>query len=175
MYSKFLFSSTLLLLFFLADRLPIHLGSFISGKVYDGKLQSEHEIEDYSCIAFIDVWKGEEMRRGNSYLVSKSTRSRISWQVDEWGTIEHGGGPYGYPDRSTISSTQARFLHHHVLRPSTSSYHQSFRECGFTIGACPQRRQFSGYVPRVVVSSTMTRLANLKSVVCLCQGTRQIM
>ena len=60
--------------FFLADRLPIHLGKFISGKVYDGKLQSEHEIADYSCIAFIDVWKGKEMKRGNSYLVSEATR-----------------------------------------------------------------------------------------------------
>jgi hypothetical protein len=70
---NFLFSSTLLLLFF-ADRLPIHLGSFISGKVYNGKLRSEHEIADYSCIAFIDVWKGEEMRRGNSYLVSEPAR-----------------------------------------------------------------------------------------------------
>jgi hypothetical protein len=60
--------------FFLADRLPIHLGSFISGKVYNGKLKSEHEIADYSCITFIDVWKGAEMRRGNSYLVSESAR-----------------------------------------------------------------------------------------------------
>jgi hypothetical protein len=59
---------------FLADRLPIHLGSFISGKVYDGKLQSEHRIADYSCIAFIDVWKGKEKRRGNSYLVSEPAR-----------------------------------------------------------------------------------------------------
>jgi hypothetical protein len=59
---------------FPADRLPIHLGSFISGKVYNGKLQSEHEIADYSCIAFIDVWKGQEIRRGNSYLVSEPAR-----------------------------------------------------------------------------------------------------
>ncbi len=57
--------------FFLADRLPIHLGSFISGKVYNGKLRSEHDIAGYFCIAFIDVWKGEEMRRGTSYLVSE--------------------------------------------------------------------------------------------------------
>ena len=68
---RLLFLSTLLTLY-LADRLPIHLGSFISGKVYNGKLRSEHEIEDYSCITFIDVWKGKETRRGNSYLVSES-------------------------------------------------------------------------------------------------------
>jgi len=57
--------------FFLADRLPVRLGDFISGKVYNGKLQSKHEIAGYSCIAFIDVWKGKEMRRGSSYLVSE--------------------------------------------------------------------------------------------------------
>ena len=69
-------SSSRLLFFYilLADRLPIHLGNFISGKVYGGKLQSVHEIEGFSCIAFIDVWKGEEMRRGNSYLVSEPAR-----------------------------------------------------------------------------------------------------
>jgi hypothetical protein len=116
------------LTFFLADRLPIQLGSFISGKVYNGKLKSEHEIADYSCIAFIDVWKGKEMKRGNSYLVSELARERISPQVDEREIIEHGGGEYGCPGCSAISSTQARILHHHVLRPSTSSYHQGSRE-----------------------------------------------
>ncbi|KAH9956267.1 P-loop containing nucleoside triphosphate hydrolase protein, partial [Russula dissimulans] len=36
-------------------------------KVYDRKLQSRHEIVDHSCLAFINVAKGEEMNRGNSY------------------------------------------------------------------------------------------------------------
>ncbi len=62
------------LLFFSTDRMPIRLGGFISENVYNGKLQSKHQIADYSCIAFIDVWKGEETRRGSSYLVSGSLR-----------------------------------------------------------------------------------------------------
>ncbi|KAI0274107.1 P-loop containing nucleoside triphosphate hydrolase protein [Russula aff. rugulosa BPL654] len=51
-------------------RLPVHLGSFISENVYNGKLRSRHSIADYSCIAFIDVWKGEELRQGSSFKVS---------------------------------------------------------------------------------------------------------
>jgi hypothetical protein len=53
-----------------SDRLPIPLGEFISEKVYNGKLRSCHKIVDYSCIAFVDVWKGEERKRGSSYEVS---------------------------------------------------------------------------------------------------------
>ncbi|KAI9510320.1 P-loop containing nucleoside triphosphate hydrolase protein [Russula earlei] len=48
-------------------RLPMRLGEFISENVYDGKLQSSHNIVEHSCIAFIDVAKGAETRRGNSY------------------------------------------------------------------------------------------------------------
>jgi hypothetical protein len=60
--------------FFPADRLPIPLGDFISENVYNGKLRSQHEIVDYSCIAFINVWKGEETRQGSSWLVSEPAR-----------------------------------------------------------------------------------------------------
>ena len=63
------FSQPTLLLFFSTDRLPIPLGGFISEKVYGGRLQSKHEITDYSCIAFIDEWKGGERKLGSSYLV----------------------------------------------------------------------------------------------------------
>jgi hypothetical protein len=51
------------------DRLPIPLGAFISQKVYNGKLRSSHSVADNSCIAFIDVCKGEEKKRGSSYKV----------------------------------------------------------------------------------------------------------
>lgn len=61
-------------LIFSTDRLPIHLGSFISDNVYNGKLRSRHSIADYSCIAFIDVWKGEELKQGSSYMVSGPVR-----------------------------------------------------------------------------------------------------
>src|SRR6266852_9359030 len=56
--------------FLLTDRLPIHLGSFISENIYNGKLRSQHSISDYSCIAFIDVWKGKELKQGTSFMVS---------------------------------------------------------------------------------------------------------
>jgi hypothetical protein len=59
---------------FSADRLPIRLGEFISENVYDGKLRSKHSVADYSCITFIDVWKGKETKQGNSYLVSRRPR-----------------------------------------------------------------------------------------------------
>jgi hypothetical protein len=53
-----------------ADRLPVPLGEFISKNVYEGKLRSEHSVTDYSCVTFIDVWKGKETMQGSSYLVS---------------------------------------------------------------------------------------------------------
>jgi len=56
------------------DRLPTRLGEFISENVYIGKLRSRHEIMDYSCIAFIDVSKGEETKQGNSFEVSLPAR-----------------------------------------------------------------------------------------------------
>jgi hypothetical protein len=59
-----------------ADRLPIALGKFISDKVYNGKLRPCHEIVDYSCIRFIDVWKGDEREQGKSYEVRVRARSR---------------------------------------------------------------------------------------------------
>ena len=52
------------------DRLPVPLGEFISKNVYDGKLHSHHEIVDHSCIAFVDVHKGKETKRGMSYMAS---------------------------------------------------------------------------------------------------------
>jgi hypothetical protein len=61
-------------LIFSADRLPIRLGEFISKNIYEGKLRSSHSIMDYSCISFIDVGKGKENKKGNSYLVSGRAR-----------------------------------------------------------------------------------------------------
>ena len=46
------------------------LGGFISKAVYEGKLQSSHDIVDHSCVAFIDVEKGTEAKRGKSYQAS---------------------------------------------------------------------------------------------------------
>ena len=73
MYPNLLFSIHTSLIFS-TDRLPIHLGSFISENVYNWKLRSRHSVTDYSCIAFIDVWKGEELKQGSSYMVSRPVR-----------------------------------------------------------------------------------------------------
>ncbi|RDB17534.1 hypothetical protein Hypma_001245 [Hypsizygus marmoreus] len=48
-------------------RMPVQLGNFISRYVYQGKLKSNHGLNDTSCVAFIDVSKGEETRSGFSW------------------------------------------------------------------------------------------------------------
>jgi hypothetical protein len=79
----------------------MRLGEFISEKVYDRKLQSRHEIVDHSCLAFINVAKGEEMNRGNSYQVSVTAKYRTTGKLMLLKT-EHGGGAYGRQGRQTI-------------------------------------------------------------------------
>lgn len=51
------------------DRMPIELGKFLSKEVYNGRLQSKHEITDASCIRFIDVSRGFEETSGSSFEV----------------------------------------------------------------------------------------------------------
>lgn len=53
-----------------SDRMPVPLGDFISEKVYDKKLLSEHRIHGTECLAFVDVTKGQEEKCGNSWTVS---------------------------------------------------------------------------------------------------------
>ncbi|KAH9921366.1 P-loop containing nucleoside triphosphate hydrolase protein [Amylocystis lapponica] len=48
-------------------RMPVPLGDFISENVYDSKLRSKHNIEDMSCVMFVDVKKGEE-KGGKSWV-----------------------------------------------------------------------------------------------------------
>ncbi|KAI0251231.1 P-loop containing nucleoside triphosphate hydrolase protein [Lactifluus subvellereus] len=55
-------------------RLPVPLGQFISENVYDGKLHSDHKIVDHSCIAFVDVQKGKEIKQGMSYTNTEEVR-----------------------------------------------------------------------------------------------------
>jgi hypothetical protein len=57
--------------------MPVPLGDFISKEVYEGKLQSEHSITDFSCISFVDVSNGEEERGGHSWKVC------TAWQCHE--------------------------------------------------------------------------------------------
>ena len=54
---------------FFLDRMPPHIGDFISDAVYDGQLRSnpEHEVQDEACW-FVDV-EGVEKRNGTSWEV----------------------------------------------------------------------------------------------------------
>ncbi|KDQ11285.1 hypothetical protein BOTBODRAFT_464262 [Botryobasidium botryosum FD-172 SS1] len=47
--------------------MPGKIGQFISQHVYDGKLRSSHAMNDYSCLAFVDVKDGEERKNGTSW------------------------------------------------------------------------------------------------------------
>ncbi|PCH35506.1 nucleoside triphosphate hydrolase protein [Wolfiporia cocos MD-104 SS10] len=49
-------------------RMPVPLGNFISKEVYNSKLQSQHKINSLSCVAFVDVSKGEETQMGQSWI-----------------------------------------------------------------------------------------------------------
>jgi len=52
------------------DRMPVPIGDFISGRVYDSRLESRHTIEDIGCTVFVDVSKTGEAKRGSSWRVS---------------------------------------------------------------------------------------------------------
>ncbi|PCH35505.1 hypothetical protein WOLCODRAFT_145835 [Wolfiporia cocos MD-104 SS10] len=49
-------------------RMPVPLGNFVSKEVYNSKLQSEHDTGDFSCVAFVDVSRGEEIQMGQSWI-----------------------------------------------------------------------------------------------------------
>ncbi|SRR5260221_9284804 len=95
------------------DRLPVPLGGFISEAVYESKLRSSHNIVDHSCVVFIDVGKGEEAKKGQSYQASIPRRATLTKVT--FVRVEHGGGPYGSQSCQTISSTAPQFLRHNVL------------------------------------------------------------
>ncbi|PPQ95133.1 hypothetical protein CVT25_011676 [Psilocybe cyanescens] len=50
-------------------RMPVHVGNFISTRVYGGRLKSEHAVKHDKCVAFIDVPlpKGIEAKAGFSW------------------------------------------------------------------------------------------------------------
>ncbi|OCH91054.1 P-loop containing nucleoside triphosphate hydrolase protein [Obba rivulosa] len=56
-------------------RMPIPLGNFISGEVYDSKLLSEHRISAFSAVAFVDVKKGRESGGRSKEVIISLTRS----------------------------------------------------------------------------------------------------
>ena len=49
---------------FLLDRMPTVIGTFISRHVYSLKLQTKHSIHTQTCCRFVDVSKGEEIKKG---------------------------------------------------------------------------------------------------------------
>ncbi|KIK52413.1 hypothetical protein GYMLUDRAFT_77825 [Collybiopsis luxurians FD-317 M1] len=58
--------------------MPVPLGYFISSHVYGSRLRTVHDIDDDSCIRFVDVWKGKEEKMGSSWTNS----SEVSTMVD---------------------------------------------------------------------------------------------
>ncbi|KAG6831111.1 hypothetical protein H0H87_006136 [Tephrocybe sp. NHM501043] len=53
---------------YLVDRMPAPLGNFISKYVYDGRLKSEHSIQIATCVTFVDVPSGAEIKSGFSWM-----------------------------------------------------------------------------------------------------------
>jgi AAA domain len=51
------------------DRMPVPIGGFISGHVYDSKLLTRHEIKTWRCCRFVDCKTGEEKKVGYSWSV----------------------------------------------------------------------------------------------------------
>lgn len=51
------------------DRMPVPIGTFLSARMYNGRLHSQHKITDKSACKFVDVNHGEETRAGNSWKV----------------------------------------------------------------------------------------------------------
>ncbi|KAF9074554.1 hypothetical protein BDP27DRAFT_137131 [Rhodocollybia butyracea] len=49
-------------------RMPIPLGNIISTQVYESRLQSVHEIMDFSCVRFVNVARGTEVKSGSSWM-----------------------------------------------------------------------------------------------------------
>ena len=54
------------------DRMPVPVGHFISGHVYNGQLKTEHSIVSPKCVHFIDCKRGREAKKGHSYVESSS-------------------------------------------------------------------------------------------------------
>ena len=48
------------------DRMPTPIGEFISERVYDRMLRSEHLITSRDCVAFVNVKNGKEIRSGGT-------------------------------------------------------------------------------------------------------------
>ncbi|THU84367.1 P-loop containing nucleoside triphosphate hydrolase protein [Dendrothele bispora CBS 962.96] len=48
-------------------RMPLPIGRFISTFVYNGRLRSEHQMNNLSCVSFVDVQLGVEWRTGTSW------------------------------------------------------------------------------------------------------------
>lgn len=57
------------------DRIPTVIGNFISSRVYDSKLRTEHKIHTLTCCRFVDVHNGEEVKRGVSWTVCTAVPS----------------------------------------------------------------------------------------------------
>ncbi|KZT19089.1 hypothetical protein NEOLEDRAFT_1033380, partial [Neolentinus lepideus HHB14362 ss-1] len=58
-------------------RMPMPLGAFISKEMYNRKLRSQHDIQEPSCVRFIDVYKGTEEKSGTSWVNQEEARTIV--------------------------------------------------------------------------------------------------
>jgi len=58
-------------------RMPKVIGDFISRQVYDSKLFTKHAIETHTCCRFVDVWNGEEVKKGVSWMNEGEAKAAV--------------------------------------------------------------------------------------------------
>ncbi|KAG6813951.1 hypothetical protein H0H92_005206 [Tricholoma furcatifolium] len=58
-------------------RMPVPIGNFISDKVYDGKLKSDHTIDSWLSCSFIDIAAGKEEKSSHSWVNLKEVAIAI--------------------------------------------------------------------------------------------------
>ncbi|KAI0266502.1 P-loop containing nucleoside triphosphate hydrolase protein [Gloeopeniophorella convolvens] len=115
-------------------RMPVPLGNFISQNVYNGKLQSDHSITDRSCISFIDVHKGWEVKQGKSWKNMEEVHAvvKIARRYHERG-LKFCIITFYDPQRAAIAKQLA-----HAKLPSACVYNvDSFQ--GIVYFSCPLR------------------------------------
>ncbi|KAL1724450.1 P-loop containing nucleoside triphosphate hydrolase protein [Schizophyllum commune] len=59
-------------------RMPVFLGNFISKRVYNNKLKSEHPIRTPTCIRFVNVARGQERSVGTSWTNDQEVAKVVS-------------------------------------------------------------------------------------------------
>ncbi|TFY66809.1 hypothetical protein EVG20_g4292 [Dentipellis fragilis] len=58
-------------------RMPTVIGNFISSHIYDGRLQTVHELDSWDTCRFVDISKGKEEKSGHSWVNQEEVRAVI--------------------------------------------------------------------------------------------------